>query len=415
MGEPESIKRQKEIKRPNKIVSFLSNLIREILAIFIWGYVIAKLFVFDIDNYLVERLIPNYTWLLTYKFFIIIVLISIIWLAVKNTQIILWSLFVFFYPLIIILWRIPILIFKKKSWNFAFAFTDSIIYFFKSIKKAFATTSFFLASTVVVLVSQNTILLWLSIAVLLIILLLVYIQRVVLVFKPSGIYQIYSRFFYNLGEYLRKSPLVGKLNDDESVLPIESMEEKQIQKWVSHVQQLVLLDKTCLFVAKKMKSYQNSGFTIVSSIFGVLLLALYTVFSFAVINYGLYKIDQHFYSLTATPSFFNFFYYSFNLLLFNSIQEITAIAPLSQVAFMSQSFFVLFLIAILVSLVLTFRSQKDAEELKDAIEDLSGEGTRIEVYIKDKYKVDNIEVAITILQKLEASFNDYLAAIAREL
>ena len=164
-----------------------------------------------------------------------------------------------------------------------------------------------------------------------------------------------------------------------------------------------------------MKSYQDSGFNIVSSVFGILLLALYTVFSFAVINYGLYKIDQHIYSFTTVPSFFNFFYYSFNLLLFNSIQEVVAITPLSQIAFMIESFFVLFLIAILVSLVLTFRSQKDAEELKDAIKDLSEEGMRIEGFIKDRYRIDNIDIVMAILQKLNASFMDFINAIIKEM
>jgi hypothetical protein len=36
-------------KRNNKSPNFLSRLIREALSIFFWGYVIIKLFVFDID------------------------------------------------------------------------------------------------------------------------------------------------------------------------------------------------------------------------------------------------------------------------------------------------------------------------------------------------------------------------------
>lgn len=146
MNETESVENQKDnqqSKKKNEILSFLSKLIREVLAVLIWGYVITKLFIFDVDNFLVGKLVPEYTWLLTYKFFIIIVVISIVWLVTKKIQIILWSLFVLFYPAIIILWRIPVLIFKKKSWNFAFAFIDSIVYFFKSIKKSFITMSFF--------------------------------------------------------------------------------------------------------------------------------------------------------------------------------------------------------------------------------------------------------------------------------
>src|SRR5215207_8408620 len=124
MDESESVEilnSDQQSKKQNKISIVFFNLVREVLAIFVWGYVITKLFIFDIDNFLVERFIPNYAWLLNYKFFIIIVITSIIWLITKNRQIILWSLFVLFYPLIIFLWRIPALIFKRKSWNVAFA------------------------------------------------------------------------------------------------------------------------------------------------------------------------------------------------------------------------------------------------------------------------------------------------------
>ena len=183
MNEPESVEDQKanqQSKEQNKIVSASIYLIREVLAILVWGYAITKLFIFDIDNFLLERFMPNYAWLLNYKFFIIIVITSIIWLITKNAQIILWSLFVVFYPVIIFLWRIPALILKKKSWNLAFAFTDAVIYFFKSVKNTFITTSFFLAATVIILQSSNKFLVWCSITILMIILLLVYIQRTVL-------------------------------------------------------------------------------------------------------------------------------------------------------------------------------------------------------------------------------------------
>ena len=417
MSEPEineDLKANQQSKKKSKIVSAFIFLIREVLAILVWGYAITKLFIFDIDNFLLERFMPNYAWLLNYKFFIIIVIASIIWLITKNAQIILWSLFVVFYPAIILLWRIPALILKKKSWNLAFAFTDAVIYFFKSVRNTFITTSFFLAGTVIILQSSNRILLWCSITIVMIILLLIYIQRTVLVFRSSGVYQVYSKFFYGLGEYLREKYMF-QLDADEAILPFESMKDKQIEHWVGHVQQLVLLNKLCLFVAKKLKTYQESGFNVVAYVFGILLLALFTVFSFAVINYGLFKIDPEWYAFTATPSFFTFFYYSFNLLLFNSIQEVAPVAPPSQIAFMTESFFVLFLIAIFVSLVFTFRSQKDAAELTDAINEVSKEGTRVEGYIRDRYKIDSIDIVMSILKEMNASFMGFINAIIREM
>ena len=204
---------------------------------------------------------------------------------------------------------------------------------------------------------------------------------------------------------------------DENVmrLSIESMDEKQIQNWASDVQQLVLFNRVCLFVAKKLKSYQESGFNIVSAVLGILMLVLYTIFTFAVINFGLFKINHSYYSFSNVPSFFNFFYYSFNVLLLNQIQEVIATTPMAQIASMVESFYSLFIVAILVALVFSIKSQKDADELNWVINHLKEEGIKIESFIKDKYKLNNIEEAMAALQKLQASFIDFLYKITETI
>jgi uncharacterized membrane protein len=128
-------------------------------------------------------------------------------------------------------------------------------------------------------------------------------------------------------------------------------------------------------------------------------------------NFALFKINQSYYSFPAKPTFFNFMYYSFNNFLFNPIQEIIAKAPIAQVAWMTESFFALFLIVIFVSLVLSFRSQRETDELNNVIVYLTEEGTKAEEYLKDKYKIGNIEEAMQALQKLNAFFADILYKI----
>ena len=245
-------------------------------------------------------------------------------------------------------------------------------------------------------------------------LLLAYIQRIVLVFRPAGIYPVYIALFNQYGKVVREST-INQLDESELKLPVEKLNDKQLDKWAGDLYQLVLFNRTCLFVSRKMKSYQESGFNVVSSILSVLLLVLYTIFSFALINFGLFKIDQHFYSYPATPSFFNFFYYSFNVLLFNQIQDVMATTPVAQVALMTESFYALFLVAILITLVLTFKTQKVADEMKEAIKNLSELGIQMEAHIKNKYRLESIETAMEALQKLRVSLTEFLYTITKEI
>jgi hypothetical protein len=196
---------------------------------------------------------------------------------------------------------------------------------------------------------------------------------------------------------------------------VERMKGKQLEKWVTDVQQLVLFNRICLFVAKGLKSYQESGINIVSFIISILFLALYTIFSFALINFGVYKINSDFFAFSQVPTFFTFFYYSFNLLLLNSVQELFAIAPVSQTILMIESFFGLFLVAIFVSLVFSVKSQKYVDELNHAINKLTEEGDRMEQHIKEHYGLDNIPAALEALQKLKSSLVDLLYKITNTI
>lgn len=314
MVQPQNSINQESSQHPNKnktIKRRILVLIRELLSIFIWVYVIIKLFIFDIDIFLVGNLSPNYVWLINYKFFILIGILAIIMLVTKNKHILSWSLFVFFYPVILLFWRIPVFLFKKKSWNLVFALIDSIISFFRSFKQTFILTAFFLISAVVILVATNDVLLWISLIVLFSIHFWIYIQKMILVFKPSGVYHVYSKVFSFLGDFVRFNPPPSGptlvLNEKELELPLESMDEKQLQKWTAGVQWLAMFNRVCLFVAKRIKSYQESKFNIISFVFGIMILVLFTVLSFALMNFCLYKINPHNFGFPTEPTFLIFF------------------------------------------------------------------------------------------------------------
>ncbi len=402
-----------KIGKKRSLLQVILVFIRELIAISVWGYIIIKLFVFDIDIFLIEKLSPNLLWLVHYKFFVIIGVLAIILLLTKNLQIMLWSLFIFFYPVIVIFWKLPVLLYKSKSWNLTFALIDSIISFFKTFRYTFITTSFFLISMVIIIVASDRYILWASLIGLLMVHFWVYIQKMISVFKPSNIYQVYSKIFSGLAEFARLKPTSSSLptlalSEQELEIPVESMNETQIQKWSTGVQYLAMFNRICLFGAKKVKAYQESRFNIISSVFGILLLVCFTVFSFTFLNFGLFKINPDYFSFPVQPTFFNFFYYSFNTFLFNQVQEIVAKAPIAQIASMTESFFALFLIAILVSLILSFRVQRESDELNELITFLKKEGEKAEEYLKDKYKLGTVEEAMEALRKLNSIFADFL-------
>lgn len=399
-------------KQEKGIVSYLINAIRETVAILFWLYVLVKLFAFDVDVFLMNKLLPEFVWLLNLKFFILIGIIALIWLMTKNKHIISWSFYVFFYLAIVLFWKIPFFIFKQKSWILAFAFINSIISFFKSIKYNFITSAFFAVSVAIVFSFSNEKLLWFATAIILGFLLVTYIHRFILVFKPSNIFQVHIKIFSGIRKHG-----VSSFALDESIknLPVESLDQKQMDKWTTSLQMSVLFNRICLFAAKKLRDYQSSGLNVVSYVLTILMLIVLTIFSFAVINYGLFKIDANLFGYSTTLNFFTFFYYSFNNLLFNSIIEISPNMPVSQTVSMIESFFALFLVVIFISLLFSIRSQRHTEELNDVIEVIKDQGKDMEGFIKDEYKINSIDDAIAELEKLKAGMTKFIYKITESL
>lgn len=398
-------------QKPQKVkgpIDRVLSIIREILAIFFWLYVIVKLLIFDIDQFLIERTAPSYAWVLNFKFFIITGTLAVIWLFTKSKHILSWAAYVLFYPLFFLLWKVSFFIFKQKSWIFAFAVINAAISFFKSVKYNFVTAVFYLVSLALVFGFSDERLIWPAIGLILIILFIIYFNRFILVFKPSSIFQLHSKFFAGIRKMSAQS---FSLDVTIKNLPVTSLDQKQMEKWVASLQQSILFNRACLFASKKLRDYQNSGLNIVSYVLTILLLIIITIFSFAVINLGLFKISSSHFSFSDEPSFFTFFYYSFNNLLFNGIKEIAPSSVISQSTSMLESLFAFFVVVIFVSLLLSVRSQRHAEELGEVILAIEKQGEEMESFIKNEYKLNSIEEAMAELEKIKEGAAKFLYKI----
>ena len=63
----------KMIKKEDKSNNFKKlRIYIEIFSVLFWAYLVVKLFVFDIDFYLIQNYLPQQEWIITYKFFIVI-------------------------------------------------------------------------------------------------------------------------------------------------------------------------------------------------------------------------------------------------------------------------------------------------------------------------------------------------------
>ena len=386
------------------------SFVRQVIAGLFWLYVICKLFIFDVDLYLIQKINPSLIWIAKYKFFILIAAFSILLLITRSGRLLLWLLYIVFYPLILIFWQLPLLILRQKNWTLAFALLNAVLSVSKSIKYKFILAAAFILASFAIFTFEASPIMVAAIVTILLVLLISYVRMAFYVFRPSTVFQVYSRV-------INPSPSTILLNTpDKEIrgLPVSNLNAAQIELRRNSIQTLVLWNRVVLFLGRKLRQYQESKLNAVAYSFNLLLLMAITIFSFAAVNYALLKIDPLQFNITTMPSGFIFLYYSFHAFIFGSISEITPIQLYAQILSMAEQSFAIVLLFILISLFFSVRSEKYKEELARTIRESEETGRALELLIRDTYSL-TLDEALQEIQKLQTNMMKLILWLSQDL
>ena len=375
----------------------ISQIVKIVIAIFFWIFIVTKLFIYDIDSFIIKEYFPNTQWVINYKFFILIGLIMTLWLFTKKYKIIEWFLFIVFYPFILFFWQIPVLIFKSKSWNIGISVVNTIISLFSSFKYIFFIFTCSMITFCILFNFNNPTLIHSLILILLLLLILIYFHRFSTIFMPSSMYKMHHLFVNFL---IKNTDKIISIDDEINNLSVAEMNTAQLQKWTSNLQFSIILNRSCYFLSSKLYEYQKSNLNIIFYILNLFVLLIITVFFFAGINSALFRIHPDSFTVMHSPNFFSFIYYSFSTIFFNTIPEIIASSGEAHLIRMIEIIFSFFLISIFTVLLFNINSKKHSDELGKIIRELNKQGDQMESRINLTYKL-SIENAITELERLK--------------
>ena len=393
-----------------RIFNSRGKLAIHIVSILLWLYATIKLFVFDVDIYLVHQISPTLTWVTQLRFVVLIGAIGVLFAFCKTQTAIFALLYILFYPLIIVFWKLPVFIFKQKSWTLAFALANSAISFFRNIKRSVISVAVFLTSATIILVSSNKYALGVSAILLLGLLTFNYIVRFISVFRRSYLVAVYTAILNAWRTTIEKT---NKADAEIRNLPVTALSKDQLKIWSSSLETQVLFNRVCLFTARKLRNYQKSRLNIASGVFTTLALLAMTIFTFAIVNLAAYKIDPGLFAVLKEPTLFDFFHYSFKTFLVSSIKEIDAVRHLSEALSMIENFFSLFLGVIFASLIISVRSQRYSEDLDLAIKVVEVQGQLMERNIIKEFRIRTIDDAITELERAGAGMISLLVWLSK--
>lgn len=319
-----------------------------------------------------------------------------------------WMIYVLFYPFLQVFWKLPRYIIIRQKWVLAVAILNLSLAWFQSLKYNSAILSLWLISFVVAIYSSNTTVVTIAAVLLAILISIVFINKFISVFRYSSISRNFGAALTEL-----QSKLESPLEEEIRNLPAADANPKQLEKRISSLQGHVLMNRLCLFAARRVRDYENSGAPVIGSVIRVLSLIAAVIATFAAINFALFTVDPHNFEFSRQPSFFTFIYYSFNNFVFSSIKDFEPNTGIAQFASMAERILALLTGAILAALILSVQSARYSQELNKIIILMEEAGKKVERFIAEQYHVSDIEAAMAELEKFKSSMLRILLYLTR--
>jgi hypothetical protein len=239
------------------------------------------LFVIDVDVLLLRATFPDYHWLLDYKFLFFVSAFAV-WLLIGNRKTAFVMLMFFaFYPLYILLWRIPKFILGRRSWVLAFAALNFAVSFIRSFRRNVVVSAILLTAIAICTVSQSSIPLILAASAMCLTTLYLYGEALFSIFKSPSVYAIYQRLFPAIRNFVVTS---YRLDETIKAIPAEQRSEVQQKEWVNKLDLPLLTNRVYIFLARRFADYQRSLAPCAVSLAQIIFLFLLTTIAFACIN-----------------------------------------------------------------------------------------------------------------------------------
>jgi hypothetical protein len=366
---------------------------REVLAIFLWIFIVIKVIIFDIDVYIFEKYLPSLRWTLNYRFFVLLVIISIVLIGSSKKKLRRFFLYVISYPLILLFWRIPKLFFH--NWALMVMFAPAIYDLLRSFRSRFIIMTLASVSIVSIVLSSNIYILLPSM-VLLSVYLITHLYR-----NLRKAYR--SSIFEGLSDHVKK--LRQTINGGQHMFWKKEQCNPETEAYKQQCLMFYLLNSAAEIVGDKLlrvaKSRKPDLYLMISWIVTVLLTSLIYGFEY----WSLYKIEPLSFTASHPLSFWSFWGLSFGKLTPSSISTILPATVAATLLSYSELFCALIILVILVFSVLTAAREKYREDIANFISEVGNLGKDIQEQLFQLYAIAITDVEIVLLSNNEQLVN----------
>jgi hypothetical protein len=344
-------------------------------------YVFLKLFVFDVDVFLLNALMPSQIWLLNYRFFILLGFLFIVTVFCWKWKLFFYLIYVVFFPFVIIFFKIPFFIYKHKlynNWIFWIMLMNSTINFFRNFRYYLWSKTIAILALLFLFLSNNKYVIILSTGCLVVLLLIALGRFLKDAFRPSWFFRSQTNFIRKISTLITKQPS-EQLN--LIMLPTKSNEKKNKQNKIIKLQEMqtisfqiqsVIIATRLLYVwAFKLQQYKQLQLNVIFNFVSYMWIILGSFITFTAINIAVLKLAPHQFSFVQYPSIIGIATYSLSNFVLSDGGGIAANGDISHfIRILSGLYGVFFIGVFIVNVAITVRSAREDVALNNAVEEL---------------------------------------------
>lgn len=363
---------EKKESRVSKGFYNILKLFRELVSIFVWICVISEVFIVDIGVSLVSKY-PYFQFVFDYNVLLLLASVAITWLIFGYKLLVNTFGYVVFYPFILLLWKIPKVLFK--NWAVVIAFSPAIYQSLKTFKRSFIVfVMIIICVFLVCLAPLDYYLVHMSMGVVTIYLVSHFISRLKSAYSSPSIFTVLKDVVRKIWEY--QKDLIIKENPSEY-----TDAEEYKRKFGESLLQTYMLSTCMHFSTVKLQEVIDSRKMDLYFFSSLIWTFFISVISFGVFYYGLFRIDKNNFINVDNASLIDFVGFSFNTLMTSSISTIVAASGIAKTVTFVQLFTSVLLIILLVFIILTSIRERYKEDLNSLILEIRESSDKSKEYI----------------------------------
>lgn len=358
---PKKMRWWRRIRRARVICDAVGSLL--------WVWLFLKIFVADVDQLAVERIAPGAQWVVDYRglIYLTLLIIAVVFLGKKHR---LWMIFyVIGFPFVVLFWKIPLFIVRRKSWPFAIGSINFIASTVRDFKYNVVSKGSAVIAGVLILVTDNATVNATAAIYIGGLLLVSYGRTVSRSVQPTWFLKLQKDGIEKVTD--EPVPFFGAIDEKYKGDSTEFYDKEAVTAVALSMSMGVMVTQGLYFWAYQLDRYRQTAAGFFLSALSYLWLFFGTVLSLALLNEALFHVAPDQFDGASAPSFMATILYATGTLAFTELGHVNANGDAAYAFQLVGGILGLVLLATLVTnLVLVVRREKDVVASKELVVEL---------------------------------------------